>query len=101
MSSEKNNTTKEKEVRKHYYRVFVNIIIIICYFINNSINIYSSMTSMKRPPIKISLIMFSLKQKRRKSIDLKNTVNVKSVMKSIQLMIGAEHATPVISAKTL
>ena len=58
---------------------------------------------MKR--LKISLIMFSLTQKRRKSIDSENTVDVKSVMKLIHIDIttihGAFHATLVISAETL
>ena len=53
------------------------------------------------PPIKISLIMFSLIQKRRKMIDFFYTVDVKSVMKSIHFVIGASHATPVISETTL
>jgi len=51
--------------------------------------------------------MFSLKSAliiqnmRRKNKDFKTTVYVKSAMKSIQMMIGAEHATPVISETTL
>ena len=56
---------------------------------------------MKRPLVKISLIMFSLIQKRRKKNDLKITVDVKSVMKSMHSIIGAKHATPVISETTL
>ena len=53
--------------------------------------------------LKISLIMFSLKTNGRKSLDLNNTVvDVKSVMKSIQaFIIGAEHATPLVSETTL
>ena len=38
---------------------------------------------------------------RQKGKDLDITVDVKSVIKSIQEMIGAEHATPVISETTL
>ena len=45
--------------------------------------------------------MSSLTQKRRKRKDLNNTIDVKSVMKSIQKLIGVEHATPVISETTL
>ena len=56
---------------------------------------------MKRPLIKISLIMFSLTQKRRKSIDLKYTVDVNIVTKSIHITNGASHATPLVSETTL
>src|SRR5947209_19044898 len=37
--------------------------------------------------------MFSLTQKKRKTKDLNITVDAKSVMKSIQVVIGASHAT--------
>ena len=50
--------------------------------------------------LKISLIMFSLTQKRRKNKE-NGTVDVNSVMKSIHITIAAEHATPVISETTL
>src|SRR6185295_12399704 len=56
---------------------------------------------MKRLPVEISMKMFSLTQQRRKINDLKNTVDVKSVMKSIQIKIGAEHATLLISENIL
>src|SRR6185369_9693573 len=53
------------------------------------------------PPIKISLIMSSLTQKRRKRKDLVGTVDVKSVMRSIHSTIGVNHAIPLASDKTL
>src|SRR6266487_1949467 len=52
-------------------------------------------------PIKISLKMFSLRKKRRKNKDLNDTIDVKSVMKSIQILFGASNATRLISEKTL
>src|SRR6185369_7801081 len=59
------------------------------------------MMKLTKRRINITLIMFSLIQKRRKKKDLINTVDVKSVMKSIQDLNGAEHATPLVSEKTL
>ena len=62
---------------------------------------------MKRPPIKISLIMYSLNKKGRKRKDFDITVDVKCVMKSIHIWMmlkmehGATHATRLISEKTL
>ena len=56
---------------------------------------------MKRLLVKILLIMFSLNKMRRKGKDLEDTVDVQSVMKSIQDINGAEHATPLISETTL
>ena len=55
---------------------------------------------MTRRLVKISLIMFLLTQKRRKRKD-NITVDAKNVMKSIHLLIGASHATRLISEKTL
>src|SRR5947209_12783458 len=55
----------------------------------------------KRLPVKISLIMFLLTQKRRKKTDSNTMIDVKSVMKSIQDINGASHATRLISEKTL
>ena len=47
---------------------------------------------MKRLLVKILLIMFPLTQKSRKILDSDSTVDVKSVMKSIQALISAKHA---------
>ena len=71
----------------------------LCLFTRYHFIKYSPITPMKR--LKISSKMFSLTQISRKRLDLKNTVDVKSVMKSIHILIGAEHAMPDISETTL
>ena|SRR5438128_249010 len=50
----------------------------------------------ERTLFKISLIMFSLKRK-----GLETKIYVKSVINQIPKIIGAEHAMPVISERTL
>ncbi len=56
---------------------------------------------MKRLLVKISLIMFSLKQFGRKRKEFIITVNVKNVVNQIHIIIGAEHATLFVSEKVL
>ncbi len=90
--------TKAKKVENDKTEEVRLIYIIVVYVKTfNFIIKYNHITSMKRRLVKISSIMFLLTMIRQSE----DTFDVKSVMESTQIIIGASHATRLISETTL